>query len=860
MSRLQNWVRIALLDLRGDLRHFTVLLACLALGTLTIAAVGSVGDALQDAIVRDASKLMGGDIEASRSDRRATADERAYLETFGPVAEADDSNGSASAPNGNTAFLDIVAVDNDYPLVGNVDSPQLPNGQKPADLLAQKDGVWGAIVNPIILDRLGIQVGGTFNIGQTTYQARGVLGSLPDGAARGFHLGLTTLISVDALAATPDARPPLPGMLTEYRYKIVLNHKSAEDPIADYQAAAKAITDHFNDPAWQVRNPKDAAGDLARYYDVFTQFLLIVGLSALLVGGVGVSNAVSAYITQKQRSVATMRSLGATSARIFVHFLVQLGILSAIGIVVGLVVGAVVTAAALPALGQILAVDLPPTVYPTALATAAGFGILVAFAFSYMPILRAQKLKPALLFRSVGGATEPLSWREMLRPGAIVPLIVAAVLIYLLAWATTRDITLVNWYTAGVVGAFLLLRLAGFLLQFFLRLVPPVPSTAIRNAIKAVYRPGSPAPVVILSLGLGLAMLLIIVLVDNNTRNQLQGEVARDAPTYLATDLFPDEVDDLNKLVTTDKNVAKFVPVPSYAGTVTAVKGVPVDQVKNVGEEGQFMLGGATNRPVPITWAGDLPPQSSVVSGSWWGPDYKGPPLISLRYTTAQALNLKVGDTVDFLLYNQPIHAVLANTRDFQWQSGMNFMVTFSPHALDGLPGDFMGGVYAQPGASVPVGRTLAQQFPDVMFIPIGDALNQAASILDQLSTAVDVVGGLAVINGLLVLAGTMAAGRAQREADAVVNKVLGATRGDVIRAFVLEYGIVGVFAAILASVLGVVGAWTITVYALQVGYGLDIPLLLLVIVLTVVLTIATGAATTWSALSTKPAAFLRTE
>jgi putative ABC transport system permease protein len=171
-----------------------------------------------------------------------------------------------------------------------------------------------------------------------------------------------------------------------------------------------------------------------------------------------------------------------------------------------------------------------------------------------------------------------------------------------------------------------------------------------------------------------------------------------------------------------------------------------------------------------------------------------------------------------------------------------------------------MGGVYAAPGKSIPVGKVLAEQFPDLTFIPIGDALNQAASILDQLSTAVDVVGGLAVINGLLVLAGTMAAGRAQREADAVIHKVLGATRGEVIRAFVLEYGLLGAFAAVLAAILGVIGAWAITVYALQVGYGIDVGLILVVIVCTVVLTIATGAATTWGALSTKPASYLRTE
>ena len=859
MNRVGNWIAVALLDLKGDLRRFGVLLACLALGTMTIAAVGSVGAALQDAIVRDATKLMGGDIEVSRSDRRATADERSFLETLGPVAEEDDSNGRATAGD-NSAFLDIVGVDNDYPLVGAVESPQLPNGEKPGSLLAQKDGVGGALVTPIILARLGIGIGGMFNIGKSQYQARGTLGSLPDGAARGFHLGLTILISVDALAATPEARPPMPGMLTQYRYKIVLKGLQADDAVAAYAAGAKAVADKFKDPAWAIRNPKDAAGDLAHYYDVFTEFLLIVGLSALLVGGVGVSNAVSAYVTERQRSIATMRSLGATSSRILVHFMVQLGILSMIGIVIGVVLGGVTTAFALPILGRILAVDLPPAIYPTALAVAVGFGLLIAFGFSYLPIVRAQKLRPAMLFRSVGGAMERLSWREAIRPKALLPLLVTAVLVYLLALYTTSNLALVNWYTVGVIGAFLLLRAAGALLQLVLRLIPPLPSTQIRNALKAVYRPGSPAPVVILSLGLGLAMLLLIVLIDNNTRNQLQGEVARDAPTYLATDLFPDEVEQLTETAKTDPAFAKFVPAPSFSGNVTSVNGVPVDQIKNVGEEASFLLGGATNKPVPITWAGDLPPQSSVVDGKWWGKDYNGAPLISLRASTAASLGLKIGDKIEFDLYNQKITATLANTRNFQWQSGMNFMVTFSPHALDGLPGSFMGGVYAKPGESIAVGRRIAQDYPDVTFLPIGDALSQAAGILDQLSTAVDVVGGLAVINGLLVLAGTMAAGRAQREADAVINKVLGATRGDVIRAFVLEYSILGAFAAIIAAVLGIIGAWAITVYALQVGYGVDIGLILMVIVLTVVLTIATGAITTWGALSTKPAQYLRTE
>jgi putative ABC transport system permease protein len=262
-----------------------------------------------------------------------------------------------------------------------------------------------------------------------------------------------------------------------------------------------------------------------------------------------------------------------------------------------------------------------------------------------------------------------------------------------------------------------------------------------------------------------------------------------------------------------------------------------------------------------MTWVGPLPDKTTVVAGKWWGADYNGPPQVSLRTTTAQALGLHVGDTMTFSLYGQTLTATVSNLRQYEWQSGgLNFMITFSPHALDGLPGSALGGIKAADGKEKTAERDLAKAFPDLTFIPIGDALNQAANILDKLSAAVDIVGGLAVINGLLVLAGTMAAGRKQREFDAVIVKVLGATRADVLRSFVFEYGVLGGFAAVLAAAIGIIAAWAITQKALEVGYAVDVPLILVVIIGTIAATIATGAATTWSALSTRPAQFLRAE
>ena len=213
MRKLLSWMRLAVTDLRGDMKRFIVLIACLALGTSVIAAVGSVGTSLKTAVDRDATSLIGGDLEAARPDRPATADELAYLASFGQVAFVIDS--AARGANGDeSALLDLLAVDNAYPLIGDVVSPQLPQGEKPGPVLDKRDDAWGALVDPVIYDRLAIGPGGRFTIGKTAFEIRGTIGSLPDGAVRGFKLGLTAVISTAAFESMTDLRPPLPGLLT----------------------------------------------------------------------------------------------------------------------------------------------------------------------------------------------------------------------------------------------------------------------------------------------------------------------------------------------------------------------------------------------------------------------------------------------------------------------------------------------------------------------------------------------------------------------------------------------------------------------------------------------------------------------
>jgi putative ABC transport system permease protein len=263
----------------------------------------------------------------------------------------------------------------------------------------------------------------------------------------------------------------------------------------------------------------------------------------------------------------------------------------------------------------------------------------------------------------------------------------------------------------------------------------------------------------------------------------------------------------------------------------------------------------------PLTWSAAVPAGSRLVGGAWWPAGYQGPPLLSVSDQLRVALGLKLGDEVVFQVFGEPVATRIASFRSYQWQrGGVNFPFVLSPGALDAFPVSHFGLIKAREGAERELQRELVETYPELVFIPIDEAIGALRGLIDAVSKAIAVVGGLAVVSGVLVLAGALATGRRQREADAVVAKVLGATRADVVRSYVIEYGLVGALSALLAALLGVCGAWAFVVVVLDSDFFADPLLLALVVVVASVLTIAVGAATTWGALSVRPARFLREE
>lgn len=839
-------IYLSLLDMRGDLRRFSLVLVCLAVGTALIAGVNSVGLSISQAVNKDAALLMGGDVEASRADRPGSSEELAFIDTLGRSARVVDSNIGAQA-NGADAFVDLISVGPGYPLLGRVSSPELPADSSVFDFLAEKDDAFGALVSAMMLSQLGIGVGDMIELGGTPFEVRGTLGDIPDMNARGLRLGLPVMISTDGLAKVSDLTSPLPGLGTFFRYKVLLNGKSAEDARHELEAGLK-------DGGWSVRTAADGLGPMVRYYDLFMRFLIVTGLASLLIGGVSVGTGISSYVAERTGIIAVFRSIGADRGRILLHFFTQVATVAIVGIAIGVIVGSLITLLILPTVGSAIGVSLPPVIHLQPLLVAAGIGLLVVFAFSYLPLQRVQTISPALLFRSNGLESMPFDWRTLLKPSQTLPLLVSAIALLWLANIMVEDPTLIGIFAIACIIAAALFVGAVALAQWVLARIREPENRVLRQALWAISGARTITSSVIVAVGMTLAMLVVVLVLQVNLRHEFLGASVFDAPTFVATDLFQDELDTLVAMKKDHPTMSLVTATPMLRGSLTAINGKPVTSVATRGPEASFLLSG----DVPLTYRTEMPSTSKLVDGQWWQPDYSGPPLVSLHQSLKSGLGVSVGDEVTFTIFGEEITAKVANFRDYAWQGGIEFLATFSPGAISDFPATLFATITATPGDEDAVGQLISESLPDVRFIAIGKTLGQITTALGQLSLAAMLVGGLAAGNGLLVVIGSLAAGRRQREIEAVIKTVIGERRAEVTATTLVQYMLLALIAAVLATPVGIALAWVLAQLLVDVGFSFDALTLLYVNVGAIVLLALFGAAATYRVVSGRPARFLR--
>ena len=845
LAAVATLFRLGLRELRGGLSGFKIFIACLALGVMVIAAVGALADALTAGFEKQGRTILGGDLVFARMHTRAEPAERTAFAALGRISETASMRTMARRLDGNEqALIELKAVDAAYPLVGGV--TLAGEGNFGADMAAN-----GVIADAMLLERLGVKPGESIRIGETDVIVKSVLKAEPDGIADRLTYGPRVFVSLQTFEKSGLLKP---GALVRWRYAVERGSDVKEDREA-LKTLRQDVLKQLPESGFSALDRTNPSPQVTRTLDRLRQFLILIGLASLLVGGIGVANAVGTFIDKRLKVIATLRSVGATGKQIIGLFLVQILAMSLLGIAIGLGLGLVIPSLIERAIGDAMPIQAEFAVSPQSLALAALYGLLVALLFALWPLGRAERVGASVLFRD--STRSESKWP----PRSIIAMTLAlAAILFGLALATSEP-RMLAFYAAGVLVAILAVFAGlGELLTRLARAAPRFKSPALTIAMRNVGSSDGLTRAVVLSLGTGLSMLVGVALVNASLVEELRGRLPANSPDYFLLDLPKEDFDGLSKRVEQMVPGTVLTEAPMLRGRLVKLKDKPVEEIK-APPEAQWVLNGDRG----LSYAGKVPEGSTITDGEWWAADYSGPPLVSFETDLAKKLDLAIGDKVTVNVLGRNVEATIANLREVKWENlNINFVMLFSPNTLQSAPHNLLATIRLPektPTASeVNLIRDLGKVYPAVSAIRVRDAINQFNKIFDKVMMAVQVAGSVTLAAGALVLAGALATAQRRRILEAVILKTIGATRWQILKSHAIEYALLALAAALVAILLGSLSAWAALYWFLETPFTFSPGAVLQTLATAAGLIALFGGAGTLAVLRAPPVPYLRSE
>ncbi|BAK65319.1 putative ABC transporter permease protein [Sphingobium sp. SYK-6] len=828
--------RMARRDLSGGFRGLRLLFICLFLGVATLAAIGSLTAAITGEIAERGQSILGGDIEVEMSQRELGETDKAALRALGTLSETIRMRAMArrlgpAAPGAPESVLtELKGVDGRYPLYGTLTLAAGRYAPLPADRI---------LIGPALAERLIIRTGDRLRYGDADFTVAGIIADEPDRVGEGFTLGPVAIVSMEGLRRTGLIQP---GSLFQSKYRIRLPEG------ADAAALRKELEQRYASEGWEYKDRDRAAPGTNRFIDRMGQFLSLIGLTALIIAGIGVSNGVASYLALRRGSLATLKVLGATSADIERIYLLQIGAVATVAILLGLGVGALVPPLVVALAGDVLPVQPGFRLHPLPLVTSAAYGMLVALIFTLPPLARARTEPVAAILRALVDPPRTRDRRTLLLVGGALAALVA------IALGTARE----PLFSAAVLGAtaavLLLLLLLGQAISRIARRLRRPRRPLLRLAVANLYRPGAQTSALVVALGLALTLFVTLAGIQTSLDAEIERTVPRKAPNLFVLDLPSTGEADFRRIVAERASDATLNIVPSLRGTVVAYGGQRVADLETR-PDGAWILRGERG----VTYSATLPEGSELVEGQWWPADYAGPPLLSLDEEQARALGVGVGDTMVVSVLGREIEARIASLRRINWDTmGFNYVLVFSPSGLASAPHSLTATITMPPGRENAMTQALLGAFPGVSVIAVGEMIEQISGILDQMASAILTAASITILAGIAVLVGAIAASRQSRSYDSVILKMLGATRGQVLGAQALEYGLLAAMLAGVSLLLGMGAAWFVIVQVFEFGWAPDWGVVLLTLGGGALLTLGIGLAGSVPLMSVRPASALR--
>ncbi|MDP3740250.1 MAG: FtsX-like permease family protein [Hyphomonadaceae bacterium] len=840
MSANRAWLRIARRELAGGLAGFWIYMACLTLGAWAIAAAGSITASFGRGLDIQSQQLLGGDAAISISQREATAEERVWMADRGTMTEA--AQVDLMARNGDAVRqIDVRGIDEKFPLIGKFEFN--PDAPPQADILARKDGVWGIAASESLLTNLNVKLGDRLTLGDFEVELRALLLREPDRIGVPGAFEPRVVISIEALRETGQLAP---GRLFRTAYRILLKPEYRE-------TFEKDVTDTWGESGLRYRSPDDAVDGLRMLLDMLNTFMSVIGIAALVAGGVGVSQATSSFLESRIDSIAVLKALGADAGTIRAAYAAQLGVLAGLGAFVGVVLGAASPWLLKTLTGNIIPLPTDLSLYPWPLLKAFVLAMLAAVMFAAIPLGRARATPPAALFRREGG--EALGKSPALERG-----IAAAAGLALVIVSTTGSVEplMTLGLLAGAGVAYLILVGAAFVVKLLARMASKRARGYLRLALANLGGPGSLAPVVAPALGLGLALMTLVAVVQTNLLSQLRDTAPANAPSIIFRQIPHEDIAQFDALMSqygVDLKQSKtYQRAPLILGRVTTLKGEPLDENK-VSPEERWVTRGET----AMTVLGAKPPEVNVRQGKWWPADYSGPLLVSVEEGAATGLKLRIGDKVGFLVFGREIEGEVASIRKVDWGGfGPNMAFILSPGTLEAARPFHTAIVIVPPDKEPEVIRAVADRWPGVLAFQLRATLETAADLFAQVSLAVSALAGVVTTAGVLVLFGAFAAAARRRRRESALLKVFGGSRPAILGLYAFEFALAAFAASTLGAIMGIAAAHPIVILVFEAQWRFDFLPVLMVAGIAIVAAATGGALVGWATLSHRPALVLR--
>jgi len=883
-------LRMAWRETRGAWRHYLYFFGCIAIGVGALVGVSLFGTNVDRAVTKEARGLLGGDLEIRLTHPLSLAGQ-AVLQSLGErgmafthvselVAMAARSTQGSSVTQ-STQIIELKAVESTYPLYGAI---RLDPAQT-LDVLLHPDerrcrghSCFGAVVQESLLIRMGLSVGDQLKIGQAMFLITGIVRTEPDRLANAFSLGPRVMIAQDGLQAAELIKP---GSRVRERYLVKMPHGMPLEPLLS------ELRGRLEKDSARVSSYRTAQPQLRQFLDQLSRYLGLIGLTALFIGGLGVGTSIHAFLRDKLRTIAILKAVGADSATVVSTYVVQAIFLGCVGSLAGILLGIAVQRVLPPLMAGLFVSDLLEqlgvsselswsSIWP--LMKGATLGLLSTLLFTLWPLLKIRDIHPGAIFRrdveqaAVEQEGPPSRW--WVKWGLADPLNVGTAGGIILGLSALSVWQAGSWSIGFLfLGALSLAITVLFVCaRMFVRGLAwmPMPRVlSLRFALGNVVRPGGQATGIMVAIGVGVMVIVTVSLVEQALLQNVRENRPTDAPTFFFIDIQPDQAQEFVSLVHRQIGRARPELTPLVRSRLHAIDGHPVTAEEGL-EKGDKRTEGKEERgkqwyltrEYVLTFLEQLPKDNQLVKGDWWkpGPVFS-PPQVSVEEEAATHLGLAIGSILEFDIQGATVSAEVRSIRKVEWGNfSTNFYMILSPGALEGAPFTYVATVRASPQEEVPLQQVVVASFPNVSAIHIGDVLDSFARVLDRLSLAIRAVALFCVVAGGLVMAAALAATRYRRLYESVILKALGATRGLIARAFAIEYVLLGAVAGLIGLALGTVLSWAVLRYAFDLPWSMHPRVLGIGLLLTMLLTLVVGFASTYRILGQPPLAVLRHE